>query len=103
MPPDRGEIPAESAGRSSTSMLPPAWTPRSPRSATPSRQFATHPDQYELLREDPSLIPSAFNEILRYEALMIAQGRLVKEDVEVDGTVIPAGSHVAVLFGVRQP
>jgi cytochrome P450 len=29
--------------------------------------FATHPDQWELVRADPSLVPSAFNEVLRIE------------------------------------
>ena len=30
--------------------------------------FANHPDQWDLVRDDPSLIPGAINEILRMEA-----------------------------------
>ena len=63
------------------------------------RQLAAHPDQFDLLRADPSLVPSAFNEVLRFKSLMIAQGRHANEDVELDGTVIPGGSQVALLFG----
>ncbi|WP_433409441.1 cytochrome P450 [Saccharomonospora azurea] len=67
--------------------------------------FAEHPDQFDLVRDDPSLIPSAFNEVLRYEAPLHSFGRLVTEDHEIDGTVVPAGSQVAVLFaaGNRDP
>jgi cytochrome P450 len=60
--------------------------------------LGSHPDQFELLRQDPSLIPSAFNEVLRYEAPLHSFGRITTQDVEVDGTLIPAGSQVAVLF-----
>lgn len=67
--------------------------------------FGANPDQFELVREDASLIPAAFNETLRYEALIHAQGRGTTHDAEVDGTIIPAGSQVAVLLyaGNRDP
>lgn len=61
--------------------------------------FGEHPDQYELLRNDPSLIPAALNEVLRMNAAMLTQGRRTTKDVEIDGTVIPANSQVAILFG----
>jgi cytochrome P450 len=67
--------------------------------------FGKNPDQFELLRQDASLIPAAFNETLRLEALMHAQGRGTTRDVDVDGTIIPAGSQIALLFyaGNRDP
>jgi cytochrome P450 len=67
--------------------------------------FAAHPDQYELVRADPSLIPAAFNEALRTTPRCRRFGRLVAQDTEVDGTVIPAGSQAALLFasGNRDP
>jgi cytochrome P450 len=67
--------------------------------------FAAHPDQYALIRADPSLIPAAFNEVLRYDAPVPLFGRLVTADTEVDGTVIPAGAQAALLFaaGNRDP
>lgn len=61
--------------------------------------FATHPDQLELVRKDPTLVPAAFNETLRFWAPLHAWGRRVTKDVEVDGVVIPAGAQVAILFG----
>ena len=61
--------------------------------------FAAHPDQLALVREDPSLVPAAFNEVLRYWAPVHAWGRRATRDVEIDGAVVPAGAQVAILFG----
>ncbi|GGC98917.1 cytochrome P450 [Tersicoccus solisilvae] len=61
--------------------------------------LAAHPDQYELIRQDPSLLSAAYNEGLRLEPPVNTWGRLVKEDVKIEGTVIPAGSRAAILFG----
>jgi cytochrome P450 len=61
--------------------------------------FAAHPDQLALVRNDPSLVPAAFNEVLRYWAPLHAWGRKVMKDVEIDGALVPAGSQVAILFG----
>ncbi|MEE4492559.1 cytochrome P450 [Streptomyces sp. BE230] len=61
--------------------------------------FGSHPGQLDLIREDPSLVPAAFNEVLRFWAPVHAWGRRATEDVEIDGAVIPAGAQVAVLFG----
>ncbi|MDT0403436.1 MULTISPECIES: cytochrome P450 [Streptomyces] len=61
--------------------------------------FAEHPDQLALVRADPTLVPAAFNEVLRYWAPINTWGRLATKDVEVGGTVIPAGAQVAVLLG----
>lgn len=49
--------------------------------------------------QGPSLVPAAFNEVLRFWAPVHAWGRRATEDVEIDGTLIPAGAQVAVLFG----
>lgn len=61
--------------------------------------FGSHPGQLDLIRKDPSLVPAAFNEVLRFWAPVHAWGRRATEDVEIDGTLIPAGAQVAVLFG----
>ncbi|MFD5495323.1 cytochrome P450 [Streptomyces sp. NPDC127091] len=61
--------------------------------------FAQHPDQLALVREDPSLVPAAFNEALRFWSPINAWGRRATKDVEIDGTVIPAGAQIAVLLG----
>ncbi|MFD4898131.1 cytochrome P450 [Streptomyces sp. NPDC058411] len=61
--------------------------------------FGAHPDQLDLVRKDPSLVPAAFNEVLRFWAPVHAWGRRATKDVEIDGTVIPAGAQIAILFG----
>lgn len=61
--------------------------------------FAAHPDQLAQVRENPSLVPAAFNEVLRYWAPVHAWGRRTTRDVEIDGVLIPEGAQVAILFG----
>ncbi|GAA2156296.1 cytochrome P450 [Actinomadura napierensis] len=61
--------------------------------------FAAHPEQLALVRGDPSLVPAAFNEVLRYWAPVHAWGRRATRDVEVGGVLIPEGAKVAILFG----
>ncbi|MFI1562223.1 cytochrome P450 [Streptomyces sp. NPDC020490] len=61
--------------------------------------FAAHPDQLALVRANPSLVPAAFNEVLRFWPPVNAWGRRATQDVEVDGAVIPADAQIAVLLG----
>lgn len=58
-----------------------------------------HPDQRALLAADPSMIPNAVEELLRYEAPSPVQGRWVTREVELHGTTIPADSKVLLLTG----
>jgi cytochrome P450 len=60
--------------------------------------FSQHPDQWDLLREDPSLIPNAVNEIVRIESPIRAFGRLANVDTEIGGVPVPAGSRVLVIY-----
>lgn len=61
--------------------------------------FAAHPEQLELVRKDPALVPAAFNEVLRFWAPVHAWGRRATRDVEIDGVLVPAGAQLAILFG----
>ncbi|MTD58419.1 cytochrome P450 [Amycolatopsis pithecellobii] len=62
--------------------------------------FATHPDQWDLVCAEPSLIPSALNEVLRYDAPVQVFGRKTTRGVELDsGVTIPADAQVLVLYG----
>lgn len=61
--------------------------------------LANHPDQRRLLVENPSLIPGAVEEFLRYDSPVQALGRITKKDAEVHGVTIPEGSRVALVFG----
>ena len=61
--------------------------------------FAQHPEQWDLLREKPSLIRHAINEVLRLESPIQRFSRLVTRDYEIDGMTIPAGARVMLLYG----
>ncbi|BBY33622.1 cytochrome P450 [Mycolicibacter minnesotensis] len=60
--------------------------------------FATHPGQWELIKADPSLIPNAVNEIVRFESPLRAFTRRVAESHELSGATLPAGARVLVLY-----
>jgi cytochrome P450 len=55
----------------------------------------THPDQLDLLRHRPELLPSAIEEFLRWDSpIHSTPARFAAEDVEYAGVTIPAGSVV---------
>jgi cytochrome P450 len=54
-----------------------------------------HPDQIQKLRDDPSLIKGAIEELLRYDGpFEISTERFAREDVAIGETVIPKGEVV---------
>jgi len=59
--------------------------------------LADHPDQRKELAADSSLLATAVEELLRYEAPSGIQGRWTTGDVELHGTVIPKDAKVALL------
>ena len=61
--------------------------------------FANHPDQWDLLRADPSLIPAAINEILRMEAPVQGFSRYVARDYDLDGVALQQGSRAIMFYG----
>lgn len=63
------------------------------------RSLVAHPDQHERLRRDRSLIPSAVEEVLRFDPPVQIDGRYVHSDIEVGGQRIPAGQSVLTLLG----
>ncbi len=58
-----------------------------------------HPEQLQRLRDEPWLIDSAVNEMLRYDSPVQLDGRMVKEDVEIGGKRIRAGQRVISALG----
>ncbi|MGR6971772.1 cytochrome P450 [Streptomyces cynarae] len=58
-----------------------------------------HPDQLAALRADHSLVPSAVEELMRYDTPLQLFERWVLDEIEIDGTVIPRGAEIAMLFG----
>ena len=61
--------------------------------------FAEHPDQWDLVRGDRSLIPSAFNEVLRLHAPVHHFTRVATSDQDIGGVVLPAGTRILVMYG----
>jgi cytochrome P450 len=57
-----------------------------------------HPDQLARLRHDPSLLPNAVEELLRYDSPVQMSRRITLADVEVGGRTIEAGSFVALVL-----
>jgi cytochrome P450 len=57
-----------------------------------------HPGELERLRADPGLIPTAVEELLRYDTPAPMFERWVLEDVEVAGVQVPRGAEVALQF-----
>jgi cytochrome P450 len=58
-----------------------------------------HPEQRGELAGDPSLVPNAVEELLRYEAPSPVQGRWTSRAVELHGTEVPPASKVLLLTG----
>ena len=61
--------------------------------------LSDHPDQRRELVADPSLIPGAVEETLRYEPPSPVQARYVARDAEHYGRVVPEGSFMLLLNG----
>jgi cytochrome P450 len=61
--------------------------------------LAEHPEQRRQIVDDPSLIPMAIEEVLRYEAPSPVQARYVARDFDGYGTTVPEGSVMLLLNG----
>ncbi len=57
-----------------------------------------NPDQLQVLRDDPSLMASAVEELLRYTGPVHGTGRVAKEDIEIGGQVVKEGQVAFVLL-----
>ncbi len=60
--------------------------------------FGQFPDQWDLIREDPSLIPNAINEVVRLESPIRAFARYVTQDHTMGGVALDAGSRAVILY-----
>lgn len=58
-----------------------------------------HPDQLRRLRDNPDLLDSAVNEMLRYDSPVQLDGRFAEEDIDIGGTRIPAGERMICAIG----
>ena len=58
------------------------------------RLLMEHPDQLQLLVDQPELIPGACEEILRYNPAFVAMRRTVMQDTEVAGVQMKEGDKL---------
>ncbi|RTL07370.1 MAG: cytochrome P450 [Acidimicrobiia bacterium] len=60
--------------------------------------FAEHSEQWDRLREDPSLLSGAVEEVLRWASPLLYFRRNAVEDVEVAGQLVRAGDIVSLWY-----
>jgi cytochrome P450 family 142 subfamily A polypeptide 1 len=61
-------------------------------------QLLLHPDQKQRLVDDPSRLPVAVEEMLRWVTPIKNMNRTVTRDVELEGQRLPAGSKALLLY-----
>lgn len=61
-------------------------------------QLLRHPDQLALLRDDPSLVANAVEEMLRYETPATSMWRVARTDAVLGGVTIPKGAEVLLRY-----
>ncbi|MBM4265443.1 MAG: cytochrome P450 [Deltaproteobacteria bacterium] len=61
--------------------------------------LAENPEHRRRLAEDPSLVPAAVEELLRWQTPVTIVPRILKQDWELDGVQMKAGSMVSLLIG----
>lgn len=58
-----------------------------------------HPDEMQRLRNEPSLIPNAVEEMLRFESSVQLDARTALVDADVGGVDVPTGQVILTLLG----
>jgi len=61
--------------------------------------LATHPEQWQLLRDNPSLAASAFEEAIRWQSPVQTFFRTTMREVEIAAIRIPAGEKILLFLG----
>jgi cytochrome P450 family 142 subfamily A polypeptide 1 len=62
------------------------------------RAFCDHPDQWDALAADPSLVPAAVEELLRWVTPLNNMFRRAGDDAVVNGTEIHRGDRIVLLY-----
>ena len=63
------------------------------------RALLRYPDQFALLRERPELVPSAVEELLRYDAPVQLAMRITTRDLEIGDRAVPSGTLLCLAIG----
>ena len=95
---DAGDIPRSEASALMIDYLAPSLDTTISAISSALYLFATHPEQWQALRNDPTLVANAVNEVVRIESPLRAFSRKVATDTEVGGLLLPQGSRVLVIY-----
>ena len=95
---DRGEISQQDAKLLTLTILSAGADTTVITMANALNAFARFPEQYQKLRDDPSLLRNAFDEALRWDSPSRMAGRIAKQDIEVEGYTIPEGTRCGLMF-----
>ncbi|HQS96082.1 cytochrome P450 [Novosphingobium sp. 17-62-19] len=91
---DRGECTTEEAERLVRSFLSAGVDTTVNGIAAAIQAFAENPEQWQVLRRDPSLVRKAIEEVLRYSGVAQTFFRTTSRELEVHGELLPEGSKV---------
>src|SRR3712207_2285719 len=62
-----------------------------------------HPEQLQRLRADPGLLPTAIEELMRFDSPLQLFERTATEDVEIGGITVERGQKIAALLRAAHP
>ncbi|NEU98652.1 cytochrome P450/oxidoreductase [Bradyrhizobium uaiense] len=96
---EAGQIPAEMAPLLVRDYINPSLDTTISATGQLIYQLGKNPDQWQLLRERPELIPNAVNEAVRLGSPIRSFSRTVVHATALSGVPLAAGSRVMVLFG----
>ncbi|GAB89475.1 cytochrome P450 [Gordonia rhizosphera] len=96
---DRGDITAEQAPLVVRSLLTAGVDTTVNGLAAVLYAFASHPDQWQRVRENPALARTAFDEAVRWESPVQTFFRTATRDVEIGGTTIGDGQKILMFLG----
>ena len=63
------------------------------------RMLIEHPEQYQMLLDNPEQLDDAIEEFLRYNPAVIAFRRTAMEDCEIGGQAIKKGDKIELFYG----
>ena len=95
---ERGEITDHQARSLMMSYVAPALDTTINATSSALWLLGQNQDQWEEARQDPALMTAAIEEAMRVESPVRGFARVTAEDADVDGTVIPKGDRVLVLY-----
>jgi cytochrome P450 len=95
---DRGEIPLERCPKTMLDYLAPSLDTTISSISGAIELFARYPDQWDAVRADHSLIPSAYNEVVRVTSPVNQFMRVTTRSTDMGGVTLPEGVGVMMMF-----